>query len=361
MAIQIVPFRPEHEPAAAEFNARMRAAEARSDFLLPLRAPAEVPEGIVRDVQYVAVDDSRAVRGGVILREHPGWVGGRLEHVVNLQSPVSEGIIDPRFTLLATQLVKTALKRSPFAYVVGMGSETNPLPRVLKAMGWSVRKVPFSFQLLRVARCLGQIAPLRTTPVRRLVADAARLTGAGWVGARVLQHPRGTRALEVARSRSDDAAVDEAWRALRERSSFAVVRDRSTLPLLLGRGDGDIFVARAGGAVAGWFDLVLTQMRGSPYFGDLRVATLADAVPMPGHEASLLAAAARQARTLGADIVCTNLSAAWLQAHARRAGWLSGPSNYLVATSKALSAELDDSAYITRRDGDGLTNLTARG
>jgi len=47
-----------------------------------------------------------------------------------------------------------------------------------------------------------------------------------------------------------------------------------------------------------------------------------------------------------------------LQDAARRSGWLAGRSNFLLATSKPMTAAIDDrTAYVSRRDGDGLATI----
>jgi hypothetical protein len=358
MALSVVPYGPEHEVSVAQFNARMRAGAASTEFLLPERAVPVRSDAAVRWTQYVARDDTGAVRGGIVIVENPGWLNGRLQTVVNIQEVLSEGIVDRRFTLVAPQLIMTATKLAPYVYAVGMGGQSNPLPRMLQAMGWYVRAVPFYFRMLRVGRCLAEVTAFRSTRVRRLAARALRFSGLGWLGARWLQRSRGSvQTLAIDEMRSWTADVDRIWNAFRERCSFAVVRDSSTLPVLNGDGVRG-FRARDGDTLGGWFSLAVAQMRENQYFGNLRLAVVADALPLPGYEAALLASASDQASRLGCDLVCANLLPSLLQDAARRSGWLAGPSNFLLATSKPMTAAIDDrTAYVSRRDGDGLATI----
>jgi hypothetical protein len=243
-------------------------------------------------------------------------------------------------------------------YAVGMGGKSNPLPRMLQAMGWHVRAVPFYFRLLRVGRCLAEVSAFRSTRARRLAATALRFSGLGWLGALWLQRFRGSRqVVTIDEMQSWTTDVDSVWNAFRERCSFAIVRDSSTLPLL-NRDGVRGFCARDGDTLVGWFSLAVAQMRENQYFGNLRLAVVADVLPLPGYEAALLASAADQALRLGCDLVCTNLLPSSLQDAARRSGWLGGPSNFLLATSKPMTAAMDDrTAYVSRRDGDGLANI----
>jgi hypothetical protein len=358
MALSVTPYGPEHEPSVARFNARMRAGAASTEFLLPERSVPVRSDGAVRATQYVARDDAGDVHGGMVIVENPGWINGRLQTVVNIQEVLSEGIVDRRFMLVAAQLITAAMKLGPYVYAVGMSGKGNPLPRMLQAMGWHVRAVPFYFRMLRVGRCLAEVTAFRSTRPRQLAARALRFTGLGWLGARWLQRFRGPRQrLAIDEMHAWTTELDPIWSAFRERCSFAVVRDSSTLPLLNADGVRG-FRARHGDALVGWFSLAVAQMRENQYFGNLRVAVVADVLPLPGYEAALLASASDQALRLGCDLVCANLLPSSLQEAARRAGWLAGPSNFRLATSKAMTAAVDDrTAYVSRRDGDGLATI----
>jgi hypothetical protein len=361
MAFSVVPYGPEHEASVAQFNARMRAGAASTEFLLPEQAGSVRSDRAVRSTQYVARDDAGEVRGGIIIREHPGWINRQEQTVVNIQSPLSEGIVDRRFSVVARQLITTAMKRTPYVYAVGMGSESNPLPRMLKAMGWHVRAIPFYFRMLRVGRCLAEVAAFRSTRARRLAATALRVSGLGWLGTRWLQRFRGSRQiLTIDEIHSWTADLDPVWSAFRERCSFAIVRDNSTLPLLNADGVRG-FRARDGDTLIGWFSLAVAQMRDNKHFGNLRVAVVADVLSRPGYEAGVLSSASDQSLRLGCDLVCTNLLPSSLQDAARCSAWFVGPSNFLLATSKAMTAALDDrTTYVSRRDGDGLTNIVSQ-
>ncbi|HEX4931554.1 MAG TPA: hypothetical protein VFV33_00145 [Gemmatimonadaceae bacterium] len=372
MAIEIVAFTPEWEPAVRRFNQRMREGHAPSAFLLPERAGTP-RSGLVRAVQYIA-RDGEEVRGGIIVREHPAYLDGRTtdgggarrETVVNLQSPLSEGIVDSRHAMVAIQLIRFAVKRCPYAYVVGMGGMDRPLPRLLVASGWTVRPVPFFFRILRASRALRQLQPLQRDWKLRLAATAAAYTGSGALALAVLQRTRATTdALRVeAVTEVTDAgrlADDATWRAIEPRLSFGVVRDGETLPDYLWA-QTSRHRAYRGRQCVGWFSLMISAMRGHSYFGDLKVATLVDVAAADARDtASLALCALEQARAAGCDLVVSNQLHREGQAALRRAGFLTFRSNYLLATSKALSAVMqDETSLVSRQDGDGLVNLRER-
>ena len=365
MKIAVQLFEAVHEPAVEAFNHRLREGRAPSAFLLPARAKPPVHRGSVTVTHHVAVDDGGEVRGGVMCVEHPAVVGGRVDRVVNVQAPLSEGILNPAFTLVGPQLIKHVVRECPYVFVVGMGSASNPLPRLLKALGWTLHTVPFYFRLLRAGRCVRQLAPLRRPPGRRIAGTIAAFTGMAGVAAALAHRQSGVsrRAATQFEARQVDAwtaPADEVWSVFRRQVGFSVLRTTDTLPFFypVGTGSPGAWWLMRGGRVEGWFGLLVTAMTENPYFGNLVVATLTDCVGTPEALQAAVPIAARQASLSGADLVITNQQHRLLRESCQAAGWRSAPSNFLVATSKALTAAFDaDTAYITRRDGDGLTNL----
>jgi hypothetical protein len=364
MKIAVERFRPEHEAAAGDFNRRLREGRAPTSFVLPAQA-ASVASGAVTLTHHVAVDGGGAVRGGVLCQEHPGIVSGRVLPVVSLQSPVSEGIIDRAFAFVGPRMIRHVVRHNPHVFAIGMGSADAPLPRLLKALGWGLHEVPFYFRLIDPARCLRELRPLRETRARRLAAALAAGTGVAALGTAFVHRPSYAVRREAARFDVEPVDAwsgwaDGVWQSFAPRLSFAVCRTADVLPFLYRDRGRRLHAWRLtrGGAPEGWFALAVARMRESPHFGNLVVATLTDCLGTPSAVRAGLALAAERAQAHGADIVIGNLQHHLLQESAVAAGWRRGPSNYLLGTSPALSAAFDGfTAYVTRRDGDGLTHL----
>src|SRR4029078_2126097 len=104
----------------------------------------EESQSSIRRHQFLAMD-TEAVRGGVIELDQPGWLNGAPVRALNYQSPLSEGIADSRYAAVGLQIVRFMQSRSPAAYIVGMGSRSNPLPRLLQAAGWTLIDIPFLY------------------------------------------------------------------------------------------------------------------------------------------------------------------------------------------------------------------------
>ena len=351
--------------SAKAFNTRMAAAGAPSDFVAERVYPAAAG-ALITKTQYVVVD-GEAVRGGVLKVEYPAWLNGSPLSATNYQSPISEGIIDKNQSLTAMVLVKFMQQAGSRSFVVGMGDAGNPLPRLLKAAGWSVEPIPFFFRVCRPNRFLSELQLLKGDAKRRILAKIASATGAGWLGIHALQS-RGIMADAAARKyRIQQVAewgswADVFWERFRNTCSFGVLRDRRTLAELYPASDTRLirFLLERGGRPVGWAACFNSQTNGHRIFGNLRVATILDCIAEPEHASPLIASAIRELHALGADLVVTNQTHRFWREAFHRSGFLTSKSNYLLAMSHVLAkdmASVRDSIHVTRGDGDGRIHL----
>ncbi|HXU68711.1 MAG TPA: hypothetical protein VN947_05255 [Polyangia bacterium] len=347
-----------HEDAVRSFNARIHAGGSR--YKLPVPSPPGL-DG------FVALDGD-VVRGGYFVKHQPFLVAGEAATVQHLELPVSEGSVDPTYSPIGVQILLHAQRQHPLMYSLGVGGVDLPLPRMLATMGWRVRLVPFFFRVVRAAPFLRNIRALRDTRARRLGADLLAASGAGRLLFRALHLLRTTPSL---RSRvygaetveSFGAWADDVWTLARPSLTLAAQRDAAALDRLYPPGSRfvRVRVTRAA-ATVGWAVLVATDMHGHAHFGDMRVGTLVDCLAVPGHERAVIDAATRELVRHDVALIVTNqLHAAW-QTALRRAGYLSGPSNYAFGTSRRLGAALgpDPAAarvHMTRGDGSGPIHL----
>lgn len=359
-----------HESAAEAFNARLDAAGMPAGFRIgTVPAPPADPAAAMYKESYLALDGGQ-VRGGVMLQHQPFVVGGDVRAAVNIQLPISEGWIDKKYAAVGMWIIKTVLQRHPLAFAVGMGSVEQPLPKLLHAMGWHVRPVPFFFRVHRAHRFLRMLPALQRAGARRLAANAAAWTGMGALGLAALDAPRrfrlaGRPSLAATPASEWGEWADEVWRSASGGASMIGVRDRGTLALLYPSGDRQlVYRLRDAGRDVGWLVLLRTQMQNNAYFGDLVVGTLLDALVLPGYERAAVRASADVLAGLGADVSVVNHAHETWGAALRDNAYRPQRSNFLLATSRALSAAVcaagDDRfarAHVTRGDGDGRIHL----
>ncbi len=362
MGIAIAAYTADRVDAVRAFNARLAAVNGFARFRLPEQALPELPPGPDRPIfqeHFLALENGD-VRGGYILRHQQFSFAGSVKPVAHYRLPLSEGVANKAYAGVAVQMLRSALERQPLLFALGMGGLDRPLPRMLKAAGWSLVPVPFYFYVAHPRAFLRNIRPLRASPPWRAAADLAAFTRLGWAAIRTAHIIRTRRAKRPPAEVIPEfgAAEDELWKRCAPRYALCAVRDSRALNLLYPPDDARFIRLRVSNR--GWALLLDTRMQGDHYFGDLRVGTLVDGMAEPEHAAEVVAAAAAFLRDRGVDLIVSNQShTAWCAALAR-AGFLRGPSNFVFAVSRQLAAAFSSrfsEAHVNRGDGDGPIHL----
>jgi len=364
MPVAIVKYTPAHVDQVVAFNSRLLQNGYR-DFALPAD-PANLGKGFEG---WLALDRD-LVRGGYFLKHEMFSFSGDLLPVAFYNLSLSEAVIDRAFAGVSIKLVLSALEKQPRLYALGMGGLDRPLPKFLRAMGWDLALVPFFFCAVRPARVLRNVSTLRHPPWRRALADLASATGIATLGIgglhailRLTGGRTGGPTVEVVPE--FEAWADQLWDASRQTFAMIGLRTAAALndlyPPSLER-ISRLKISR-GGAVIGWAVVRDTPMRGHTQFGDLRVGTIVDCLAEPSSERSVAAAAAAFLKRQGVDLIISNQSHQLWTAALKSIGFIEGPSNYALATSKSLSALIGPlkasmkTIHVTRGDGDGPIHL----
>jgi hypothetical protein len=370
MEIRIVPFSAQEAGEARAFNDRLRARN-ENVFWLAERAPEPEPEGVpIRQSYFVAVEGN-IVRGGFMLAGYPGYFGDRPASVINCRKPLSEGIIDPKYSLLALRLLKRMQQEGPYLFALGMGSAEARFPKLLRGAGWTIQPVPFFFKIIRATRFLSEIRVLQSSPARHMAARFAAATGIGALGVRIAQ-ARSISAMRSGRAFTSEPVsawgpwADELWEQFRLTCSFAVTRDRTTLPCLYSIGEDrrlSVYLIRQGPKAVGWVATLNTRMQMHKYFGNMQVGTILDCVASPETIKPALALATRALTAEGVDIVVSNQSHSLYVKAFRESGFLSFRSNYILAISPQFAEAVASQpgglsrVHFTRGDSDGRFHL----
>ena len=351
--------------AVARFSARLFERGVHRDFQLPARIPLASDAPVTMDC-YIALDGDE-VRGGYLAEWQDFQVAGEILRLGGYQLPISEGIVDRRYTSVALLLMQHSVTLHPYWFTVGMGGIDLPLPRMLKTAGWHVALVPFLFRVKHAGAFCRNIRPLRTSGARRLGLDLLAATGLGSIAFRAIQW-RSLRSpgreWVVDSPPAFEGWADDLWKRARSLHSICAVRDSRVLRHLYpGGGPYRCLRVRRGGETVAWAVLCLSRFTDNPYFGDMRVGIILDCFGLPGAAAALAFHTARALEHAGADVCITNQSAdLWIDAF-KACGFVSGPSNYGMSLSKQVVAKLAESPrwqasiHLTRGDGDGRVNL----
>jgi len=365
--MKIVVQLPEHAAAVRAFNERLAAKGATYSF--PLLPPTVQADGSLGSTNYLAMDGDE-VRGGYTLIRHESLVTEVLQPVQFLQIPLSEGIVDPKFRMVGALLLKDALKKSPLLFGLGMGGIEQPLPRLLKALGFKLHSVPFYFRVFRPARFFRSIVPLRSTPLRRTAFDFLAATHildlpVLMVHAAKAAGAPGRGGVETAIVNEFEGWADTVWEAARHRYSMVAERYAAALNLRYPQSAERLIRLRIRrrGADIGWAVVMDSQFQDHKYFGRMRVGTFVDALALPGEEALVVREAVAFLRGRSADLMISNQCAEVWGSALQNNGFLAAASNFGFAASPklfALLAETDPSfarAHLCRGDGDGPIHL----
>ena len=283
---------------------------------------------------------------------------------------ISEGVIDRTYSGVSLKMAMHAMMNHPLLFALGMGGAERPLPRFLKSLGWDLYEVPFLFHILRPATVLRSLPALRATPLRRLAMDLAAATGLGAAGIGLLQMGKhlghaSARTHTVREVDRFDAWADDLWSECKGFYAMIARRDSQELNALYPPSFERITRLRieSGGGTAGWAIVRHTRQRDHKHFGDLHLGSIVDCLAAEANAALVVEAATEFLKGLGVDLIVTNQTHRTWRSALKQAGYLQGPSNFVLAISRPLSrlvGPLETSAaniHINRGDGDGPIHL----
>jgi hypothetical protein len=372
VSIQIVEHDAKWTPAVRAFNERvavggelLRLPESpTSDWL-----PKEEGRWLFEEF-FLAVDQAEVVRGGYVLKWQDFVVKGQDCVFADFRAPISEGFVSRKYPHVAAQLLWDALRRQPFLFGVGMGGEDVPVARLFVNAGWDVFAVPFFFSVVHPAVFFRNAAGLRTTLMRRCLFDLIAFTGLGWLGIHAIQSKgccgmgagHGVVAVPV---EAFDAWADDIWAVCKGQYGMTAVRDANALRLLYPAGKERFIRLKVteGPQTIGWAVVLDTQCVDHKYFGAMRLGSIVDGFAGKDDVAKVVAAAHSHLVARGVDLIVSNQQHRWWCDALRKAGYLSGKSNYLFGTAPKLTEWLKsqnvskDDIHINRGDGDGPIHL----
>jgi len=366
MPISIQPFDVSRTSAVAELNRRMAAGGSSWQFP-ESPDPGELAreEGSPVFHEFFVAVEGEAVRGGYALQHRPAAFRDEVRQIGAWYQPISEGSVDPRYSLVAIQLLRDAFRREPLCYGLGLEGPDSHLAKLATTLGCELRLIPFFLRIQNGARFAREARYLRRRPGLARLLDVAAATGAAGLGARLVKlalqrTPRPNGEVSVENVTGFGPWADELWQRCRERYSFVGVRDTETLnrlypPRQRFRG---VRVVR-GGQTVGWAVLDSKRMSGDSKFGALHVGRFANCFAAPEDADLVVRAAVDALDREGVDIILSNQShPAWCAA-LRRNAFLSIPSNFVFAPSPRLGERIravdpdGRDVHLTRGDDGG--------
>ena len=363
--VRIEPFDASRRPALADLNRRMAAAGSSWQF--PEQAEcggAAAAGGPVFQEFFLAVDGP-AVRGGYTLQHRSASFRDEVCPIGSWYQPISEGSIDPKYSLVAIQLLRDAFRREPLCFGLGLEGLDSPLSKLAATLRCELRLIPFFVRVQNGGRFAREARFLRKRRGFAPLLDLAAATGAAGLGTVLMRGALQRVRRPDARAIVESAAgfgpwADEVWQRCRGRYSFVEVRDAATLNRLYPerRRFRCVRVVR-GEETLGWAVLDSKRMSDDPKFGSLHVGRIADCFAAPEDADSVVRAATDVLASEGVDVMLSNQShPAWCAA-LRRNAFLAAPSNFVFAASPELAKRIQAidpegrDIHLNRGDADG--------
>jgi hypothetical protein len=374
MPLRIHPFENAHVAAVKDFNRRIAAGGSTWQFPeSPVPSWLAPQPGSPVYQEFFLASDGDVVRGAYALQRRPACIGGEGVSLGAWYLPISEGAVDPKHALVATLLMRDALRREPLSYGLGMDGMESQLSKLAGAMRCERRLVPFFVRIERGERFVREARYVRRSPAAAAALDIGAVTGLAWLGAKLvklaLRRGPGLAGASAEAVPEFGPWADELWERCRGHYSFVERRDAATLarvyPAERPRFER-LRISRDGRAI-GWAVLQQAEMRDNPNFGTLHVGRITDAFAAPDDAGAVIRAAADALSARGVDVMLSNqLHPAWCEA-LRRNAFLTGPSNYVFAPTAPLAERIHAAdpdyrrVHVNRGDGDGPWGHDPRG
>lgn len=318
---------------------------------------------------FVAKDLTGHVRGAYILKHQTFVVNGVPVSIGMCQSPISEGIVDPRYILVGPLLLRDALRRQPLLYALGIGGLKEAYGRLLRAMRWRMSFIPFYFKICHPFPFLRSVSFLRHSVALRLMLDGLAFSGMGPLVLGAVRYATDVRILLMEQPHVEildhfDARVDNLNGNSNHYYSFVALRDMRTLNVLYpsGRPFHRLLVSDRSGPV-GWSVVLATRMTHHRQFGNMHVGSIVDCMASHGNEDMVIKGSTAFLESKGVDVIVSNQSHYMWRRAMLRSGFFRGASNYQFGVSPSLERLLGFSGtslpcvHMTRGDGDGPIHL----
>jgi hypothetical protein len=361
--------------AVARLNGRLKAGGSEESMTLEPGLPGE---GRYRCApvyrRMMIAEDGQEVRAALLLYHHNIFIHGEKRDFCWADMPLSEGIVDPRYSLAIVQLMKKAADYQPFLMTMGVGPPEEAAYRFLAKLGWRHQTVPFFYHPVRVNKALRSMSYFKNHVRLRYGALLGAYSGLGTGLSGLLTMRRKlNNSLSLNLSGYEGSVVDgfDEWADRIFTTSLsdypvAIRSDATALNIVYPPDDHRYIRLRVQRKEtkrdAGWIVVASKQMDNNPYFGDLKVGTLVDGIGRWADVPALVATGLNHLVEIGVDMIVANFShSAWVRG-CRRAGMFGGPSNYQIFVSPKGGPLLEETCplhliHVARGHGDGMDHL----
>jgi len=360
-------------PAVVRFNERLREAGRIEEMPIDPALPGEArfrPDGFPVFRKMIIAEDGQEVRAAMLLCHHNIFIDGALHDFCWTKLPLSEGIINPRYSLAIIQLIRKSQEIHPFLMGVGGGTPDSDGYRLFAGLRWRCQEVPFFFYPADLNRVLTGLEYLRKSGSRAKLAVLVARSGLGSILNLILKMRRRvadrSSGLESQVVDSFDQWASDLFHSALPDYRVAIRSDAEALNIVYPPDDRRYIRLRVRDMSSqediGWIVVAVRKMEGNHYFGDLSVGTLVDGFCRTEDARRMVSAGIRHLTDTGVDLIVANFShSAWRNA-CLESGMFPGPSNFNLFVSPRGGNLLEESCplkdiHIARGHSDGMDNL----
>jgi len=338
---------------------------------LPIPHSENQNNNLVFQNSYILTENKNAVRAGYTLKTQLFKVNNELMQIGYYYRPVSAGLYNKKYNICGILLLNDAQKKTPNLFGLGMGGYLEPLPQLFKSLNWNLKKIPFFFKICNPNSFLKNITYLKNTKLKSFLISFALNTGLGWClikATSIILSLINFRLeknffLEVKEITSFDKEINLVWENTKKYYSFIAVRNSEYLKILYSEEKFIKLKFIENNEIVGWTVSLFSELNNHNYFGNMKLGSIVDCLALKGYEKNIIKKTSDILKNKGADLIVSNQSHIFWKKAFKINSFISGPSNYVFASSKILSEKIatnekqKNHLHLTRGDGDGPINL----
>ena len=328
-------------------------------------------DDFIHERNFILTENKAAVRAGYTLKRQWFKVNDTLLQIGYYYRPVSAALFNKKYNICGVLLVNDAQKRYPDIFSLGMGGTSEALPKLLKGLNWNLQKIPFFFKVCHPFPFLKNIRYLRGTKLKSFIIMLISNSGLGWLFIKFFfliislfyMQLKKEPYIAVEELEVFDQDLNSVWEDAKQYSSFTAVRNCEYLKTLYSDKRFIKLKFFDDNKIVGWSVSLSTQLNNHKQFGYMHLGSIVDCLSLKGYERIIINKTSEMLKKKGVDLIASNQSHIFWKKAFEMNSFISGPSNFIFASSKALSEKLmsniklKDHIHLTRGDGDGPINL----
>ena len=341
------------------------------NFAIPDKNDKLTSKDFILKKNFILTENNNLVRAGYTLKQQWFKINDDILKIGYYYNPITAGLFNKKYNICGLLLLSDAIKKNSYLFSLGMGSYSNSLPKLLSALKWKLKKVPFFFKIINPNSFLKNINYFKNSKLEYLLILVLEKSGIGWMIIKFISlitslvasifYKKNEIKCEQVNFFNDE--INKIWEKSKKNNSFIAVRNNEYINFLYKDKKFIKLKFIEKNEIIGWSISICNKVNNHKHFGNMNLGSIIDCLALEGREMTIIENTFKILKTAGADLIVSNQShIKWKKAFWKN-GFLRGPSNFIFASSELLSKKLNlknklnNDMHITRGDGDGPINL----